>query len=119
MLIKNIIGGILIYTSILDGWKYIWSAQGIKKIKTARGHSRKFINAAIFNDIVKLIYGFVILDMYIIFSSMFALTTMIYNFWIIYIYYPYRCRGLQNFKRPPIYIFIINSIIPNRYRRRL
>jgi len=117
--LKDFIGGLLIITSLFDAWKYIWQSKAIKKVGTAKGHSRKFINAAIFNDIIKLCYGFIILDIFIITSSILALVTMGYNFYIIYKYYPYRCRGLDGFKKPNILYYIINSIIPNRLRKRL
>jgi hypothetical protein len=118
-ILKDIIGGILIVTSLFDAYKYIWQAQAIKKFGTAKGHSRKFINAAMFNDIIKLCYGFVIVDIFIIASSILALATMSYNFYIIYKFYPYRCRGLSGFKRPNLFIYFINSILPNRLRKRL
>src|SRR3989304_7303120 len=106
LIIKDIIGGFLIITSILDAWKYIWQAKSIIRIGTARGHSRKFINAAILNDIIKLSYGIIIFDIFIILSSILALGTMSFLFCIIYKYYPYKYRGLQNFKRPNIFLYI-------------
>lgn len=117
--LKDIIGGLLIITSLFDAWKYIWQGEAIKKVGIAKGHSRKFINAAIFNDIVKLGYGVVILDIFIISSSILALITMGYNFYIIYRYYPYRCRGLHGFKRPNLFAYFLNSLIPNKFRKKL
>jgi hypothetical protein len=119
LIIKDFIGGLLIFSSIFDSWKYIWNAQSIQKIGTARGHSRKFINAALFNDLTKLSYGMVILDGFIVFSSILALGTMSYLFYTIYKYYPYKYRGLHNFKRPNIFIYFLNSVLPNQIRRRL
>jgi hypothetical protein len=119
VILKDILGGILIVTSLFDAWKYIWQAQLIKKIGTAKGHSRKFLNVAIFNDIIKFGYGVVILDIFIILSSCLALVTMCYNFYTVYKFYPYRCRGLSGFKKPNIFYYIINSMIPNRIRKRL
>jgi hypothetical protein len=117
--LKEIFGGALIFTSLFDAWKYIWQAKAIKKVGTAKGHSRKFLNAAIFNDIIKLCYGLIILDIFIIISSMLALVTMGYNFYIVYKFYPYKMRGCSNFKRPSILLYIINSLIPNSIRKRL
>jgi hypothetical protein len=119
LILKDFLGGILVLTSIADAWKYIWNAQSIKKIGTARGHSRKFINAAILNDIVKLSYGTVINDLFIILSSLLALVTMGYLFWTIYKFYPFKYRGLHNFKKPHILLYLINSMLPNRIRKRL
>jgi len=118
-MIKDIIGIILIFTSILDALKYVWNAKAIIKIGTAKGHSRKFINAAIFNDITKLTYGIIILDLFIILSSVLALITMGYLFYIIYLFYPYKKRGLINFKKPSVFLYFLNSVLPNRIRRRL
>ncbi len=119
IMLKDFLGGLLIITSIFDGWKYVWNAKSIIKIGTARGHSRKFINAALLNDTIKLLYGILIYDLFIIFSSLFALGTMIYLFWTIYKFYPYRMRGCINFKRPNIILYFLNSITPNKIRKRL
>jgi len=119
MIIKDLIGCLLVFSSIFDCWKYVWQAKAIKKVGTAKGHSRKFLNAAIFNDIVKLLYGVIILDLFIIVSSILALATMAYNFYIVYRLYPYRMRGCQNFKRPNILLYVLNSLQPNKIRKRL
>ena len=119
MIIKEIVGCILIITGIFDAVKYYWSSQKIIKIGTAKGHSRKFLNAAIINDIVKLAYGFIILDIFIISSSVLALITMGYNYYTVYKYYPYKMRGCYNFIRPSIFTYFINSLLPNKLRRRL
>jgi hypothetical protein len=117
--LKSIFGAILVLTSIFDAWKYIWQTKAIIKTGTARGHSRKFLNAAIFNDIIKLMYGLIIHDLFIIASSSFSLITMCYNFYIVYLYYPYKMRGCINFKRPSVFLFILNSWTPNIIRKRL
>jgi len=117
--LKQILGVALIITSIFDAIKYQWNANAIKRVGTARGHSRKFINAAILNDTIKLFYAIVIKDIFIIGSSLLALYTMFYLFWTIYKYYPYRKRGLHNFKRPNIFLYTFNSLLPNYIRRKL
>jgi len=117
--LKEILGYCLIIMSLFDAWKYIWQAQAIKRIKVAKGHSRKFINVAICNDIFKLSYGACIKDNFIVLSSLCALITMAYNFYILYLYYPYRMRGMINFRRPNILMYLTNSILPNRLRKRL
>ena len=119
MVLKEIFGSLLIITSIFDAIKYYWSAEKIKSVGTAKGHSRKFLNAAIINDIVKLMYGAVIIDIFIIASSLLALLTMGYNFYVVYKLYPYRCRGLVGFKKPNIIYYILNSFMPNKIRKRL
>jgi hypothetical protein len=115
----NIFGWLLILTSILDGWKYLWNAEAILQVGTSKGHSRKFLNVAILNDLIKLIYSITILDIFIFLSSLFALGTMLYNFYIQYITYPYKYRNLKNFKKPNIFIYFINSLIPNIKREHL
>ena len=119
LILKDIIGAILVITSIFDAWKYVWNAKSIIKIGTARGHSRKFINAAILNDTIKLSYGIVIFDIFIILSSILALGTMSFLFCTIYKYYPYKMRGCSNFKRPSIFLYWLNSWQPNSIRKRL
>jgi hypothetical protein len=116
---KEIIGTLLIITSIFDAWKYIWNAKAILRAGSSKGHSRKFILVALGNDIVKLMYGIIILDLFITISSLFALGTMSYMFYIQYLTYPYLRRGLINFKRPSIFVYFWNAIIPNKIRRRL
>ena len=116
---KTIIGILLIITGLFDSWKYIWQGQKIIKVKTAKGQSRKFINVAIFNDTVRILYALIIQDLFILATSLFVMGCMLYLFVVTYIYYPYRCRKLNNFKRPNIILYLINSILPNRIRKRL
>jgi uncharacterized protein with PQ loop repeat len=117
--LKEIFGGLLIITSIFDALKYSIQARKIQKAKTAKSISRKFINFALTNDFVKLAYGIVIGDLFIMASSVLALICMIDLWWQIYWFYPYRMRGCQNFKRPNLFFYTINSIIPNSLRKRL
>jgi uncharacterized protein with PQ loop repeat len=119
LLLKELLGGLLIVTSIFDAIKYSIQARRIQKEKTAKSMSRKFINFALTNDFVKLGYGIVINDLFIILSSILALVCMIDLWWQIYWFYPYKMRGCINFKRPNIILYLINSVLPNRIRRRL
>jgi hypothetical protein len=119
LLLKELLGGLLIVTSIFDAIKYSIQARRIQKEKTAKSMSRKFINFALTNDFVKLGYGVVINDLFIILSSILALICMVDLWWQIYYWYPYRMRGCQNFKRPNIILYLINSALPNQIRRRL
>ena len=116
---KQIFGALLIYTSIFDALKYVVQANKIRRQHSAKGMSRRFINWALSNDIVKFMYGIVIFDVYIVLSSILALGCMIYLWVEIYLWYPYRMRGCPNFKRPAILLYLINSIIPNSLRKRL
>jgi hypothetical protein len=117
--LKDIFGALLILTSIGDALKYTIQANKIRQTCTAKSMSRKFINLALLNDFVKLGYGFIIKDLFIITSSALALVCMLDLFWQIYWWYPYRKRGLINFHRPDIFTYFINSLLPNRIRKRL
>lgn len=119
LILKDIFGGLLIITSIGDAIKYSIQARRIKKEKTAKSMSRKFINFALINDFVKFGYGIVINDLFIICSSILALICMIDLWWQIYWFYPYRYRNLLNWKRPSIITYFINSILPNSIRKKL
>jgi lipid-A-disaccharide synthase-like uncharacterized protein len=116
--LKQIFGTLLIFTSIFDAIKYTVQALKIHRERKAR-MSRRFINWAIMNDVVKLIYGMIILDIYIVLSSILALICMTHLWYEIYMWYPYRMRGCTNFKRPNIMLYLINSLLPNRIRKRL
>ena len=119
MEIKQIFGIVFVITSYFDAIKYLWQSRAIRKVGTAKGQSRKFMNAAIFNDLAKLTYSICINDIFIFISSIIALATMLYCWYTIYKFYPYRYRNLLNFKKPNIFIYLINSLVPNRMRRRL
>lgn len=116
---KQVFGTLLLVTSVFDALKYSLQARKVVHVGTAKSMSRNFINWALMNDIVKLLYGIMIIDMYIILSSVLALVCMIHLWIVVYIYYPYRMRGCPNFKRPPVFLYFVNSIIPNRIRKRL
>ena len=117
--LKNIVGVCLVITGIFDAWKYVWQAQKIRVVKTAKGQSRKFINAAILNDLTRIAYSILIMDLYLMFINAVALSCMFYLFFTIYIFYPYRNRNLLNFRRPNILLYLINSIVPNKLRKKL
>lgn len=119
MAMKDIVGGLLIITSIFDAIKYSLQAAKIRKTQTAKSQSRKFINFAILNDIVKMGYGWIIIDWFIVISSLLAIGCMLDLWYTTYIYYPYRCRGLIGFKRPNIILYFMNSATPNSIRKRL
>ena len=119
MIFKEIVGFLLIITSIFDAIKYSLQARKIQREQSAKSMSRKFINFALTNDFVKLAYGFIIMDWFIILSSLLALVCMLDLWYQIYKWYPYKCRKLINWKRPNIITYIINSILPNRLRKRL
>jgi hypothetical protein len=116
--LKDIIGWLFILTSFFDSIKYHWNAAKIRQLKSSKGHSRKFINAALLNDIVRLVYAIVINDAYLFFSSILAMACMVELFILIYWYYPYRNRNKKNFKRPGLLKYFWNSLVPNKFVKR-
>lgn len=120
LLANGAFGVLLIITGLFDSLKYSWQAKKIRSLQSAKGHSRKFINAALVNDLVRFLY-FVCVnrDVYLMLVTVMALYCMLDMFWAIYIYYPYKMRGMHNFKRPNIVLYTINSFLPNQIRRRL
>jgi len=118
-MLKNIIGILLIVTGLFDAYKYVWQGRKIIKTKTAKTQSRKFVNISILNTLVRIVYAIVIVDFYILCIGIFASACMSYLFYVTYIYYPYRRRGLNGFKRPNVFLYALNSLMPNRIRKRL
>lgn len=118
--IKDIFGYALVLTGVLDAAKYYIQAIKIRKEHTAKALSRRFINYAILNDLVKMGYGFVIWDSFIILTSILALVCMLYLFWTVYVFYSYKTYPRTCYiKRPSIFTYTINSIIPNSKRKHL
>lgn len=116
----DIVGVLLTLTGVFDAYKYHWESCSIRRAKTAKGHSRKFINAAVVNDIVRI--GYLLCfkqDVFLIASSLIAIVCMLEMWWVIYWYYPYRGYRKRRFKRPNLVTYTINSILPNSIRKRL
>lgn len=119
-MIKVVAGIILVAWGYLDAVKYVLEGNKIKDNKSSKGHSRKFINIALGCDIYRLYYFFFIdRNYYVLATAFLALISMSYMWAQLYLWYPYKHRGLCNFKRPSLFIYTINSILPNRLRRRL
>ena len=118
--IRNIAGFILVAWGYFDALKYHILGTKIKQLQSAKGQSRRFINFAIGNDLYRLFYFFFVdRNYYLLISSLVALYCMCYMFWEIYLWYPYRRRGLLGFKRPNIVLYLINSLQTNSLRKRL
>ena len=118
-MIHTVLGVLMTITGIFDAIKYVWEAQAIMKVKTSKGHSRKFINAAIINDVVRIAYLLICpkLDYYLLISAFVAIGCMLYMYWQVYWFYPY--RTYKNGKKPNLPLYIINSLLPNSIRKRL
>ena len=115
----NALGSLLIITGLFDAYKYVLQGRKIAQAQSAKNFSRRFINYAILNCLVKMLYGFSRHDVYLIATSIFAWICMLYMGWQMYLYYPYRHRHVASFRRPNLILYIINSILPNTIRRRL
>lgn len=118
-MLKIIAGIALIILGIVDGWKYVVQAEKIRKSGTAKGQSRMFVNLAWLVDIGKIICGIVVLEKWLIITTLIGFISVMYLFFITYFNYPFRYRGLSNFKRPNLFLYTINSWLPNRIRKRL
>lgn len=117
--IKTVFGVLLIITGIFDAGKYSLQAWKIEKAQSAKVQSRKFVMMAIGNDLIKTMYSILIMDAYIFISSVLAMICMLHLWLVVYKHYPYKHRGLHNFKKPNIIIFTLNACMPNRIRERL
>jgi Ca2+/H+ antiporter len=118
-LLIDIFGIFLVITGFFDAYKYHWQCNAIRKVGLARGHSRKFINAAMLNDVIRFTYLILKPDIFLLSACVIAIVYMAELWFTIYKYYPYRYRGLYHFKRPNVFTYLLNSILPNAYRRRL
>jgi len=121
-IILSISGILLTITGIWDGFKYHWSASAVRKAKSAKGQSRKFINVAISNDIIRIIHCALLPDWWLVVSSIFALIFMLEHWIVVYIYYPYKTypkEKIIRLKRPNILRYFWNSLLPNKVRRHL
>ena len=110
----------LLFVRFMDGYKYHIEARSLKKAGVAKGRSRKFINYAWTADAYMIVYLIRhAIDWYLLVSFIMAIFFMT-EYWIsLYKMYPYRMRGCSNFKRPNIFIYLVNSILPNKLRKRL
>jgi hypothetical protein len=105
---------------LLDAYKYKFMTLKVSRLKSSKEISRKFLNASIFNRIILLIYvWFILHDMVLTVVSVIALYTMCESFYYVYLHYPYRNRGLKNFKRPSLLTYTLNSLQSHKKKRRL
>lgn len=119
--ILDIFKFIVLLTGIIDAEKYENQRSKIIKAKTAKSQSRMFLNKAFVIDVIKLAYVIVLYphDWVLLTISFLPLITIARVYWITYLYYPYKFRGLHNFKRPNFWIYFCNSWISNKKRKRL
>lgn len=110
----------VLITGIFDGYKYRLQAIKVCRLKSSREISRMSLMYAIFHRIPLLLYVWLVLnDKILIIISCMALYLMIEALYHVYAYYPYRGRGLKNFKRPPMWAFVKDIFIKPKYGKRL
>ena len=110
----------VLLTGMLDSYKYKLQAQKVCRLKSSGQISRLSLLYAIIHRMPLLLYVWLALgDNILIIISCIALYTMIEAFYYVYAFYPYRSRGLKNFKKPSIFLFIKDTITPNKYGKRL
>jgi len=119
--ITNVILSLLfIHAGWIDARKYLIQTKKIKEQNTSKGISRRFTNDALYADFIKLIYVIkIVQDLYIITTTILALTCVGIMWYYQYLTYPFRMRGCPNFKRPSVYSYFINSLLSNETRKRL
>ena len=105
---------------IWDAYKYKIMSNKMARLKSSKEHSRTFLNGSIIYRILLWLYAWLVLDDWVItWTCVIALFTLIEAFITMYNYYPYKRRGLNNFKKPSLLTYTINSLIPNIWRKRL
>jgi len=119
--ILDIFRFILLITGVFDAEKYETQRHKIIKAKTAKSQSRMFLNKAFAIDVAKLSCIIVLYphDFILWIINILPLITIARVYWITYLYYPFKFRGLQHFKRPNFWIYFCNSWIANSRRKRL
>lgn len=111
---------VVLITGIFDAYKYRLQAIKVCRLKSSREISRMSLMYAIFHRIPLLVYVWLILnDKILIIISCMALYLMLEAFYYVYNFYPYRNRGLKNFKKPSMWIFLKDIFSKNKYGKRL
>lgn len=110
---------LVLITGIMDAIKYRWGTQKIKRTKSAKNISRKFVFTAIMCDVFLIMYCTYIWEPVLIVIRCISLYMMCELYWFVYKYYPYKMRKLDNFKRPTLLTFVVNTCQPNHIRKRL
>lgn len=118
-ILVQVIGIGLILSGIWDGYKYHYLAVAIRKIGTAKGQSRKFVNAALTKDVIIFLYMILKFDLYILTMTFIGFIFTVELLITVYLLYPYKYRNLLHFRRPSFWIYLINSWESNKTRKRL
>ena len=110
----------LFIMGVWDAFKYKIMSNKMARLKSSKAHSRTFLNGSIFYRILLWLYAWIVLEDWVIkWTCVIALLTLGEAWYIMYMTYPYKGRGLNNFKRPSMLKYAINSLLPNHIRKRL
>ena len=97
-----------------DGEKYLSQVWKIQRKKTSGAISRFFILKAWLIDIGLM--GYVIFnyphDYILLLTRAFPIFTVGYLIYVVYLMYPYKQKGLNNWKRPSFFEFLKDSFRP-------
>lgn len=116
----KVLKAIVLVTGFMDSYKYKLQAQKVCKLKSSGQISRLALLYAIMHRVPLMLYvSLVLKDTILIIISFIALYTITEALYYTYIYYPYRNRGLKNFKRPSFYKFVKHTIEPYKHGKRL
>lgn len=116
----SLLGYAVLIMGIWDAYKYKLMSNKMSKLKSAKEHSRTFLNGSIIFKFLFLLYAWLKLnDNIVMWTCAFALYTLVEAWHTMYIHYPYKRRGLKNFKRPSMWKYFINSLLPNQIRKKL
>lgn len=108
-------GLIVLIAGIGDSYKYRLLSNKIKRLSSSRGVSRQFINIAIFHKVILSIWAiFYLKDWVVAISSLLALYTSLELWYYCYINYHFFGKGRFGWKRPNIFKYIWNSLLPNK-----
>lgn len=122
MSIREILGIVMVVSSLADGWKYRLQTSKVRHSKSAKNCSRLFIIIAIAVDIIKTSYGISARDWYIVSTGVIALYFMCEYLQALYTYYDYKTYPRRVFRvisHPTFIDFLINSLLPNNKRKHL
>lgn len=115
----DILKFLVLIAGIADAYKYRRQTEKILRKQSSKNISRVSVLLGIFNNIVLIVYC-TVYNLWILTTiRLIALFTTCRLYWNMYKYYPYKTRGLDNFKRPPFFIFLKNSLTPNNRAKRL
>ena len=116
----TILGIFVLIAGLLDSWKYRLLTSKIRIHKSSKGQSRLFTNVAIFHKLLLSIWSiFYLHDPVVAIATILALYTSCELWYTIWVYYPFKNRGRFGFKRPNVLYYIYNSLLPNKFAKKL